>query len=326
MIIARNIIILLLNAALGALVGLEMKYSLLGKLFIEPYRGWMVTFFFALFLLWALISILITRKWSWSVGGGALALLFAGGIAKGESLLILPSSSWITFALVLFFVIVGIFIASFYAEASSALSGYLMHARRQKVSISSSAGPFWFLLSVILGIIAGISLYNAWLPSEYLSLFSSPESFRLAFYLFFATLGGFLTLSAAWSALSAFFFIFACEFTFMILYIAYASLTQLFSEIALVFLDPARITMPLVMLLVGTLWGGCSGHFIHRFFYLREGKREAEMEKLTLAAMPSEGQGPPTSVSCPACGREIPSDAQYCTSCGQKLETPSSEP
>ncbi len=321
MIIARNIIILLLNAALGALVGLEMKYSLLGKLFIEPYRGWTAVFFFALFLLWALISILITRKWSWSVGGGALAVLIAGGIVKGESILNLPLASWVTFSLVLFFVIVAIFIASFFAQISSLLSGYSLNARKQKVMVSSTAGPFWFLLSLILGIIAGISLYNAWLPSEYLTLFSSPESFRLAFYVFFATLGGFLTLSAAWSALAAFFFVLASEFTFMILYIAYTSLTQLFSEIALVFLDPARITMPLVMLVVATLWGGCSGYFIHRYFYLREGRREAEIEKISLTLQTKEAEEAPAFRSCQSCGVANGLDSQYCTSCGQKLET-----
>ena len=112
----RNIMILLIDLALGALMGLEIRLSLLGKLFVEPFCHWMPALFFALLVLWILLSLVITQRWIWTLGGTTLALLAATAIPLFDQLALVTVDQWISLLLFFLFVLVSTFLVSFFAE------------------------------------------------------------------------------------------------------------------------------------------------------------------------------------------------------------------
>ena len=334
----RNIMILLIDLALGALMGLEIRLSLLGKLFVEPFLHWMPALFFALLVLWILLSLVITRRWIWTLGGTTLALLAAAAIPLFDQLALVTMDQWISLLLFFLFVLVSTFLTSFFAEYGHRLIPFRQAARKSKVKLHSPAGPFWFLFSLAAGAIFAITLYNGWIPQTYVSFLGSTESFRLAFYLLFGTIGGILTVSPSWAALSAFIFVFFSEFLYLFFYTAYASFGQMLSSLTSLFIDPYRITAPAALLVVSTLWSLAAGGYTQRYFLLREVKREeGRMAPLVIELNPvqpeigiapvegarSVGTDNPllpeeTAVlsPCPNCGRVLEKEARYCPSCG----------
>jgi hypothetical protein len=334
----RNIMILLINLALGALMGLEIRLSLLGKLFVEPFRQWMPVFFFALLILWILLSLVITRRWIWTLGGAILALLAATAIPLFDRLASVPIDQWISLLLFFLFVLVSTFLTSFFAEYGHRLIPFLQAARQSNAKLHSPAGPFWFLFSLATGAIFAITLYNGWIPQTYVSFLGSTESFRLAFYLLFGTIGGILTVSPGWAALSAFIFVFFSEFLYLFLYTAYASFGQMLSSLTGLFIDPYRITAPVAILVVSTLWSLAAGSYAQRYFLLREVRREksgtaplvSELEAIQAEPVSASLEGANTSGSdnhplpeetsafspCPNCGRGLEKEARYCPGCG----------
>jgi predicted RNA-binding Zn-ribbon protein involved in translation (DUF1610 family) len=334
----RNIMILLIDLALGALMGLEIRLSLLGKLFVEPFHHWMPVFFFALLILWILLSLVITRRWTWTLGGTTLALLAATAIPLFDQLMFTTMDQWISLLLFFLFVLVSTFLVSFFAEYGHRLVSLQQAARQSKVRLRSPAGPFWFLFSLAAGAIFAITLYNGWIPQTFASFLGSSESFRLAFYLLFGTIGGILTVSASWAALSAFIFVFISEFLTLFLFTAYTTFGQMLSSLSSLFIDPYRMTAPVIILVVSTLWSLAAGGFTQRYFLLREVKREqgritplvaeVNLVQQEIGSEPADGtrsastDNPPipeeTSVlfPCPNCGRNLAKEALYCPSCG----------
>lgn len=334
----RNIMILLIDLALGALMGLEIRLSLLGKLFVEPFHHWMPALFFALLVLWILLSLVITRRWTWTLGGATLALLAATAIPLFDQLALVTVDQWISLLLFFLFVLVSTFLVSFFAEYGHRLIPFRQAARQSRVKLHSPAGPFWFLFSLAAGAIFAITLYNNWIPQTYVSFLGSTESFRLAFYLLFGTIGGILTVSPGWAALSAFIFVFFSEFLYLFFYTAYASLGQMLSSLTNLFIDPYRITAPAAILVVSTLWSLAAGGYTQRYFLLREVKREeGRTTPLTTELNPVQqeiGTAPvetaesvvsdnlPISeeiavlLPCPNCGRILEKEARYCPGCG----------
>lgn len=330
--------ILLINLALGALMGLEIRLSLFGKLFVEPFRHWMPALFFVLLVLWILLSLVITRRWIWTLGGTTLALLAATAIPLFDQLALVTMDQWISLLLFFLFVLVSTFLTSFFAEYGHHLIPFQQAARQSKVKLHSPAGPFWFLFSLAAGAIFAITLYNGWIPQTYISFLGSTESFRLAFYLLFGTIGGILTVSPSWAALSAFIFVFFSEFLLLSFSIVYAPFGQILSSLTSLFIDPYRITAPAALLVVSTLWSLAAGGYTQRYFLLREVKREeGRMAPLVtelnpvppeIGIAPVEGarsvvtDNPllpeETSVlsPCPNCGRVLEKEARYCPGCG----------
>lgn len=285
--IIRNLIILLIDLGLGIFWALESKYAYLGNLFIEPYRSWMAVFCFVLILLWTLLSILILRRWGWASLG--LLLTF---IAYGAVTFLFPPTAdlfnLVNYSTAFAAVLLSVFLVSFYAEHAAGLLGYMVQARKHQVTVQTAAGPFWFLFALILGFLNALALYYGWLPTASITFLGSPQIFRLSLYLLFATLGGLLTLSTGWSTLASFSFVFLSEFLTLFLYTTYASFSQLGAELAGVFVDPARVTLPALMVLLSTLWGLAAGYYAQRYFFLKEGKRAGELEKLELTAKEGE--------------------------------------
>jgi hypothetical protein len=283
--ILRNLIILLIDVALGVFWALESKFAYLGNLFVEPYRSWMGVFLFALVIIWTLLSILITRRWWWASLGVAFLLLAFGAIMflfpPAAGLAALPN-----YLVVLVAILVSSFLVSYYAEHAGHLLGYLVPAHKHQVTIQTAAGPFWLIFSLILGFLNALSLYYGWLPTAQVTFLGSALIFRFAMYILFATLGGLLTLSAWWNALASFFFVFISEFLNLFLYTTYASLSQLAAEFAGVFVDPARVLLPALMVVLCALWGLAAGYYAQRYFFLKEGKRAAELERLELTVPP----------------------------------------
>jgi hypothetical protein len=153
---------------------------------------------------------------------------------------------------------------------------------------------------LILGFLNALALYYNWLPTASITFLGSPQIFRLSLYLLFATLGGLLTLSTGWSALASFSFVFLSEFLTLFLYTTYASFSQLGAELAGVFVDPARVTLPALMVFISTLWGLAAGYYAQRYFFLKEGKRAGELEKLELTAKDGELLAVSTTERIPA--------------------------
>ncbi|MGB9553916.1 MAG: hypothetical protein ACPL7L_06030, partial [bacterium] len=261
--VIRNIIILLIDGILGGLVGLELKFALLGKLFIEPYRSLMPAAWGLILFFWLLGQIPVMRKWWWPVLGSFLSLIAAACVPLGNQLFNLTPELLYTPAVSLVLVLLSVILAAVPVEKSLALQKYLQEAKSRKIVVHSIAGPFWLLFSLVLGIIFGVALYHNWIPSKFLSFFGSSELFRLILYVFFAALSGFISSSPGWGAFSSFFFVLGTEFTFLFLYTAYAFLQQLYWEIGAIFLDPARISAPLAFLLVSFIWGWFVGYYSH---------------------------------------------------------------
>ncbi len=285
--IIRNLIILLIDLGLGIFWALETKYAYFGNLFVEPYRSWMPVFCFILILLWTLLSILILRRWGWAL----LGLLFTF-VAYGAVTFVFPPTAdlfnLVNFSTTLAVSLLSVFLVSFYAEHAAGLLGYMVQARKHQVTVQTAAGPFWFIFALILGFLNALALYYGWLPTNTITFLGSPQIFRLSLYLLFTTLGGLLTLSAGWSTLASFSFVFLSEFLTLFLYTTYASLNQLGAELAGVFVDPARVALPALMVFLCTLWGLAAGYYAQRYFFLKEGKRAAELEKLELTGKEGE--------------------------------------
>ncbi|MEI6509344.1 MAG: hypothetical protein WCO14_00150 [bacterium] len=297
--IIRNLIILLINLGLGVFWALETKFAYFGNLFIEPYRSWMPVFCFALILLWTLLSMLILRRWGWT----SLGLLFTFVAYGVVTFLFVPTASLfnlVNFSTALAATLLSVFLVSFYAEHAAGLLGYMVQARKHQVTVQTAAGPFWFIFALILGFLNALALYYRWLPMDAITFLGSPQIFRLSLYLLFATLGGLLTLSTGWSTLASFSFVFLSEFLTLFLYTTYASFSQLGAELAGVFVDPARVTLPALMVFLSTLWGLAAGYYAQRYFFLKEGKRAGELEKLELTAKEGELLAISTSEEIPA--------------------------
>lgn len=320
--VIRNFIILCIDLIFGALIGLELKFSFLGQLFIEPYRSLFPACWGVLFLLWLLIQITVIKKSIWPAIGGILSLAVAALIPLWEKLPLIILDEVYGPALGAFFLLLSTLLISLPLERIQGMSNYLSIAREKRIAVHSSSGPFWGLFSLALGIIAGITLYYHWIPSVFLTFDKSPELFRLIFYVFFASLSGYLTLSPSWGAFSAALFVFSTEFTFQFLYSAYASFREVIWEFAGIFLDPSRIVAPLAFLIVSFLWGWVSGSYSRIRHILREAKFEARIEE-EVPSIPEEtskieGENPQNLKTCVSCGAQIDSQAVFCPMCGAK--------
>jgi hypothetical protein len=324
--VIRNFIILLIDLIFGALIGLELKFSLLGQLFIEPYRSLMPAGWGILFLLWLLVQIPVVKKAVWPALGAIIGLAVAAIIPLWENLPAIHLETIFGPALSLIFILLATVFVSLPLERAEALSNYLPVLRSKRIIIHSPAGPFWLLFSIALGIIGGVTLYHHWIPSAFLIFVSSPELFRLIFYVLFASLSGYLTLSPGWGAFSVALFVFSTEFTFQFLYTAYASLREMVWEFAGIFLDPARVIAPLAFIVVSFLWGWASGRYARNRQALKEARLEAQVEKGPEAPPPSqenlqiEAPNPPSLKNCPSCGASIDPEAVFCPKCGFKQE------
>ena len=323
--IVRNLIILLTDGILGGMVGLELKFALLGKLFIEPYHSLMPVAWGLILFLWLLVQIPVMRKWWWPTLGSLLSIVVATGIVLGDQWRSLNLELIYTPAIALVLLLLSVIFAAVPVERSSALQPYLPEVKSKKIRISSPAGPFWLLFSLVLGIIFGITLYHNWIPLKFLSFFNSPELFRLILYVFYAALSGFISISPGWGAFSSFMFVLGTEFTFLFLYTAYASLQQLYWEIGAIFLDPARVSAPAAFLVISFIWGWFVGHYSHLSLVLKEAKLETELETQIKADIPQvqeEGkelaEPQPEKKICKSCGASIDKEAQFCPMCGAK--------
>lgn len=275
--VGRNLVILVLDALLGLLMGLEMKLSLLGQLFIEPYHSLFPAFWATIALLWLFLQIPIFRSWLWSLFGGLVTF----GVAIITPLLMgfpISPEAGISTILALLFILAAIFISSRQAQTADRLSR-LYNQSGKKIPVFSTVGPYWLLLSIVLGIICGIALYYSWIPTAYLTFISSPEIFRMAVYFFFASLSGIICLSPTWGGFSGALFPFFTEFTYLLLYTTFASLQQFLWEVGGIFIDPARFTMPLIFIVLSFIGGWMAGRYSRRRYILVEIKKETELEK-----------------------------------------------
>jgi len=322
--VGRNLIIILIDGILGALVGLELRFSLLGKLFIEPYRSLMPAFWGVLFLLWLLVQIPVTRQWWWSALGAVVGLLVAGAIPIAQKF---PSLDWLRLLpslISLALLLLAVLFAGIPVQTSYRLASYLTIVKTRKITVRSYAGPYWLIFSVVLGVILGVAIYQSWIPASYSSFLTSPELFRLMLYVFFASLSGYISVSAGWGAFSAGLFVFFSEFTFQFLYTAYTSWQQLLWEVGGIFVDPSRFSAPLVFVIIAFLWGWLSGHYSRLALVLKEArvepKKELELAPAQEKISPETEGTEEQRKSCGSCGASIRTDAAFCPFCGAKQD------
>ncbi|MGB9833560.1 MAG: zinc ribbon domain-containing protein [bacterium] len=320
--VIRNLIILLIDVIFGALVGLELKFSLLGKLFIEPYRSLMPAAWGVLLFLWLLAQIPVMRKWWWPALGALLSLIVAAIIPLWEKLANIDPGQLYAPSIALLLLLGAVILSAVPVEKSFSLAHYAPIARSKRITLHSAPGPYWLIFSLALGIIFGITLYHNWIPSRFLSFLNSPELLRLTLYLFYAALSGYISLSPGWGAFSSALFVFTTEFTFQFLYTAYASFQQLVWEFTGIFMDPARVSAPITFLLLAFIWGWFAGHYSRTSLILKEAKVEAELEieapGILEGSSKLEEQKPEEKKTCQSCGASIDPQAQFCPSCGAK--------